>query len=110
MRYTMIEEFLDGKYAVFLDKTKPKLIGKFYNFIYGRIKGFTYPFGFTMLDYFKSKASGPYFFVEKHGRRINGSSLEWVVNNGFEICYPEDFFEEATSININENDYLNIFK
>ena len=104
----MIDKFLDGKCAVYLDKKYPELIDEFYNSVYDRIQDFEYPFGSTMLDYFKKKVSGPYFFVQKRRRMINGGSLEYVTNSGFEVCYPEDFIDQ-TEFNIEEDEFEEIF-
>ena len=104
----MLEEFFAGKCAVYLDKEKPDLAKAFYDLIEDKVKGCSYPWGFTMIDYFLSKGSGPFFFMQ--GRRINGGTLKYIQESKM-ITYPvEEILEEDLNvINIREDDIKEMF-
>ena len=104
----MFDNFLNGTCAVYLDKDKPDLIKAFYEKIIDNVQGYSFPWGFTMLDYFLSPSSGPYFFRDKGKNRINGGTEKYVNDQNMTICFVEEILTE-NPVEISETEYIEIF-
>ena len=104
----MLEEFLNGRLAVFLDKENPKLIEEFYNLIRDKIECWSYPFCDSILDYLMSPSSGPYHFII--GKTIDGSGGMYAKKMGIKKCSCEEFIHEVKHpFEITENEQMYLF-
>ena len=108
----MLDDFLDGQIAVYLDKDNPDEIREFYRAIKDYIHDCPGPWRITgLLTYLLDKNGGPYHFCETSLMQMNGGSLSYVNNSDMEWVTASEFLAAIKPYQpINDNELAALFE
>ena len=106
----MLNEFLEGRLTVLVDKRNKREISEFYSIIKCYIEDYKPALTTTIEEYLMVSYSGPYHFIKPKIKTVTGGAKQ-CIGMPEVIVTAKEFIEECNkqTISITEEDFYEVF-